>query len=197
MKRRAGFARRLAAVALLATLSACASPNPDLYTIAPVTGPTENQAPNVVLLREVVLPRYLERLQIVRSSEDYRLSVSGNDWWGEPLSAMLSRVLAQELGQRLPRSLVYGSSSPLSLTPDATIDVGVQRLDEDASGSVVLQAQASIAFKARRAPVTRSFRFTATPNGPGTAGEVAAISAAVGRLADGLAAMLAAGQAGP
>ncbi|MEO8714841.1 MAG: PqiC family protein, partial [Acetobacteraceae bacterium] len=125
------MAARLAILSLLAALGGCASPNPNLYTIAPVPGPTANRAPKIVLVREIVLARYLERTQIVRSSEDYRLSVMSNDWWGEPLAAMLSRVLVQELGQRLPRGLVYGNSSPLSLTPDATIDLSVQRLDED------------------------------------------------------------------
>jgi hypothetical protein len=39
----------------------------------------------------------------------------------------------------------------------------VQRLDEDASGNVVLQAQASVSFKGRPGPVLRSFRFVVTP----------------------------------
>ena len=30
------------------------------------------------------------------SSENYRLDVMSNDWWGEPLGAMLSRVLTEE-----------------------------------------------------------------------------------------------------
>ena len=39
-------------------------------------------------------------------------------------------------------------------------------------------------------PVLRSFRFAVPPPAPGVPGEVAAISAAVGRLADGIAPML-------
>ena len=42
------------------------------------------------MLRQIGLARYLERSQIVRSSENYRLDVMANDWWGEPLGAMLS-----------------------------------------------------------------------------------------------------------
>jgi hypothetical protein len=38
--------------------------------------------------------------------------------------------------------------------------------------------------------VLRNFRFSVTPDSPRIPGEVAAISAAVGQLADGLAAML-------
>jgi hypothetical protein len=66
----------------------------------------------------------------------------------------------------------------------------VQRLDEDASGNVILQAQASVSFKGRPGPVLRSFRFVVTPPTPDIQGEVTAISSAVGQLADGLASVL-------
>ena len=65
----------------------------------------------------------------------------------------------------------------------------MQRLDEDTSGNVVLQAQASVSFKGRTGPVLRSFRFV-TPPAAGVQGEVTAISTALGQLADGLASML-------
>src|SRR5437762_409637 len=180
----------LAALALAATLVACSSPSPVLYTIAPVQGQVQPGGPKVIVLQQISTAHYLERSQIVRSSENYRLDVMSNDWWGEPLSAMLSRVLTEELGQRLPQSTVLGESGGVSASPDATIELNVQRLDEDASGNVVLQAQASASFKGRAAPVLRNFRFVVTPPAQGTAGEVNAISTAVGQLADGLASML-------
>ncbi len=184
---------RLGVLVLLTAIAGCSSPNPNLYTIASVAGPVENGTPKVVLVREIVVARYLERTQIVRSTENYRLSAMSNDWWGEPLAAMLSRVLVQELRQRLPRTVVYGNSSPLSLSPEATIDLSIERLDEDASGNVLLQGQAGILFKGHGTPLTRSFRFAVAPPVAGTAGEVAAISSVVGRLANDLAMMLVAG----
>jgi hypothetical protein len=175
---------------LAAALVACSSPSPVLYTIAPVQGPVQPGGPKVIVLQQIATAHYLERSQIVRSSENYRLDVMSNDWWGEPLSAMLSRVLTEELGQRLPQSTVIGETGAVSASPDATIELNVQRLDEDASGSVVLQAQASVSFKGRPGPVLRSFRFVVTPPAADIQGEVTAISTALGRLADGLASML-------
>ena len=71
----------------------------------------------------------------------------------------------------------------------------MQRLDEDAAGNLVLQAQASVSFKGRRGgPALRSFRFVVTPPAPDVQGEVTAISTAVGQLADGLASMLVTGR---
>ena len=181
---------RLAACGLAAALAACSSPDPVLYTIAPVTGGVQSRGPKVVVLQQIATARYLERSQIVRSSENYRLDVMSNDWWGEPLGAMLSRVLIEELGQRLPQSVVIGESGAVTVSPDATIELNMQRLDEDAAGNLVLQAQASVSFKGSKGPILRSFRFVVTPPAPDIPGEVTAISTAVGQLADGLASML-------
>jgi uncharacterized protein len=181
---------RLAALGLLTVIVACSSPSPVLYTIAPVQGPVQPGGPKVIVLQQISTAHYLERSQIVRSSENYRLDVMSNDWWGEPLAAMLSRVLTEELGQRLPQSTVIGETGAVSASPDATVELNVQRLDEDASGNVVLQAQASVSFKGRPGPVLRSFRFVVTPPAADIQGEVTAISTALGQLADGLASML-------
>jgi hypothetical protein len=191
---------RFASAVLLAALAGCSSPNPALYTIAPVTSATAGGAPKVIALRQIGLARYLERSQIVRSSENYRLDVLANDWWGEPLGAMISRVLVEELSQRLPQSTVYAETGAMSVTPDATVELNVSRLDENGAGMLVLQAQAAVTApdKGRGEPLTRSFRFEIPPAGSGVGGQVAAISTAVGQLADGLATMLAPGpSAGP
>jgi uncharacterized protein len=184
----------LIAAGSLAGLAACSSPNPVLYTIAPIPGTPQSGAPKVIALQQISTAHYLERTQIVRSSENYRLDVMSNDWWGEPLSAMLSRVLVEELGQRLPQSTVIGESGAVTASPDATVELNVQRLDEDASGNLLLQAQASVSVKGRGSPVLRNFRFAVPPPTPGIPGEVTAISAAVGQLADGLASMLLTGR---
>ena len=184
------IAARLAALALAAILAACSSPNPVLYTVAPAQGPVQIGAPKVIAIQQISLPRYLERSEIVRSSENYRLDVMSNDWWGEPLGAMLTRILVEELTQRLPQTTAFRESGAVTASPDATIELNIQRLDEDASGSLVLQAQASVNFKGQRAPVLRNFRFVVTPPAADIQGEVNAISTAVGQLADGLASMV-------
>jgi uncharacterized lipoprotein YmbA len=187
---------RFAVVAFTAVLAACSSVKPALYTIGMVPGAEHNAAPKVIMLQQIGLQRYLERSQIVRSSENYRLDVMENDWWGEPLGAMLSRVLVSELSQRLPQSIVINEGGAVSATPDATISLNVQRLDENASGNLILEAQASIGFKVRGAPALQSFRFSVPPSAPGIPAEVAAISVAVGQLADGLATMIISGPTG-
>jgi uncharacterized lipoprotein YmbA len=175
---------------LLAALAGCGSPDPVLYTIGTAPGPAQTGGPRVVLVQQIAVARYLDRSQIVRSSENYRLDVMSNDWWGEPLAAMLNRVLVAELSQRLPQSTVIADTGAVSARPDATVEVNVERLDEDARGSLVLQAQAAVRATGQKQPVVRWFRFAVPPPAAGVPGEVAAISAAVGRLADGVAPML-------
>jgi uncharacterized protein len=182
--------RGLVGLVVAALLAGCSSPNPALYTIAPMPGPILVAAPRVVALRQIAIARYLERSEIVRSSENYRLAVMANDWWGEPLAAMLSRVLVDELGQRLPQSTVLTDAGAVSAPPDATIELDIKRLDEDAVGTLVLQAEVALRFKGRSAPVLKGFKFAVRPASPGVPGEVAAISTAVGQLADGIALML-------
>jgi uncharacterized lipoprotein YmbA len=150
--------RHLVLAAVL-TLGACSSlQNPNLYTIAPVRGAERGNAPKLISLQQVVVARYLERSQIVRSSDGYRLDVMANDWWGEPLGSMLDRILVQELSQRLPQSTVFSENSAIATSPDATVEVTIQRLDRNSEGAVVLQAQLGVSMRRRTAPVLRSFR---------------------------------------
>ena len=83
--------------------------------------------------------------------------------------------------------------TPAGFRPSPTRrELAITRLDEDRTGTLALRAQAGVVFKRRAGTVARSFRFEVPPPVPGTTGEVAAISTAMGRLADGVAAMLAA-----
>jgi hypothetical protein len=171
-------------------LTSCASPNPVLYTLEPPPGPVRRNGPRVIELRSIGLARYLERSQIVRSSENFRLDVLPNDWWGEPLDAMIGRTLSRALTQRLPGSTVYLENGAISAEPDATVQVNVQRLDQDAAGAIRLVAQFAVV---RRSGDTRSVTIEVPVHGATTADLVAAMSDAAGQLADRIAAALAVG----
>jgi uncharacterized protein len=182
---------RLLVILAAATLPmGCTSPNPNLYTISPVPGTPVADRPQVVMVREIALASYLERAQVVRSSENYRLDVQAGDWWGEPLRAMLNRVLVEDLSERLPGSSVYTEGGAVSARPDVTVELNIQRLDEDATGAVVMLVQTSVERTGHQPALTRSFRLTAAPTSPGVSGQVAATSRLIGELADRLAAMV-------
>ena len=180
--------RRLTLLALATLPAACSSPNPTLYVLAPIPGQVRTGAPRIVQLRAISIPHYLERSQIVRSSEGYRMDVLSNEWWGEPLDAMMSRILVQELTQRLPGGTIYGESGAISMPADATVEINLQRLDLDRDGAVLLVAQ--IAVDGKRT-ASRGVTFTQRPTDATTGALVAAMSAATAQLADTVASMLA------
>jgi len=183
------LARRAAVVALAVLPAACASPNPTLYVLRPLPGAVHTGAPRAVELRTIALPRYLERSQIVRSSEGYRMDVLSNEWWGEPLDSMMGRILVLELNQRLPGCMIYGDSGAISAPPDATVEINIQRFDLDSDGAVLLSAQIAVVG---RASTVRGVSLTVPPTDGTTPALVAAMSTATAQLADTIAIMLAA-----
>jgi uncharacterized lipoprotein YmbA len=87
---------------------------------------------------------------------------------------------------------VYSSSGAVSgSSPDATIEVEVQRLDLDRDGQLLLIAQASVSFNKRETEDMRSFHISQPLSSSSVEGQVAATSAALGQVADRLAEMLA------
>jgi uncharacterized lipoprotein YmbA len=171
-------------------VASCVSPDPKLYTVAALPGSELSGAPRVIALHGVGVAQYLQRSPIVMSSGDYRVALRANAWWGEPIDAMLARVLVEDLAQRLPQSTIYASSGAVTGSPEATIEMEVQRLDLDRDGTLLLIAQASVTFKNRPTPDTRSFRISQPPPSPDVEGQVAAASTALAQVADRIAGML-------
>ncbi len=185
------FGALVVPVLAVPALAACgASPEPGLYTLAVRPGSTLSRGPAIVQVRDIGLPGYLDRKEIVRSTEDFKLDVRANSWWGEPLGGMLGRILVLDLSQRLPNSKVYGEAGSITLDPNATVGVDLQRLDADKAGSVILLAQVAVQFNRPTRSAVRSFSISKPVPTPDTAGHVAAMSDALGELADGIAAML-------
>ncbi len=183
--------RRLIKFGLPLLAGACSSsPEPALYTIQTKPGTTLTGGPKVVQLRDISLASYLDRKEIVRSSQDYKLAVMSNDWWGESLGPMISRAIVTGLSQRLPGSQVVAEGSAISVDPNAVLGVNIQRLDLDSSGTLQLLAQAGVEFNRPRRSSARTFQIARTPPTNNTVGEVAAISDAIAELTDGLAQML-------
>jgi uncharacterized lipoprotein YmbA len=183
--------RRLLALSVPLLTAACgSSTEPSLYILTIKPGPVLPGGPPVVQLREIGLARYLDRREIVRSSDGNRLDVAYNDWWGESLGAMLARVLVVGLSQRLPGSSIYSETGAIASDPNAILAVNIQRLDVDQSGTLQLLAQATVEFNRPRKSAARTFSIAKPVPAATIAGHVAAASDAVGELTDGLAALL-------
>src|SRR5262249_4295588 len=87
-------------------LIACTD-GPKQYTLVAQAGPALSDTPRIVKLRKIAVASYLDRSQIVRSSQDVQFDVVDDATWGEPFDTMLARVLVQALSERLPDSTVF------------------------------------------------------------------------------------------
>jgi len=173
-------------------LAGCASPDPVLYTLAPSPGTAVAGGPRAVVLRDIGLARYLDRPQVVRGTEDFQVALAQNDWWGEPLGRMIGRVLVADLNARLPGATVVAESGAIgSRQAEASVEVNIQFFVPDRAGNVALTAQIAVDRAVR--PVGRTARnieIVTAMAGSDTKAQVAAMSIALGKLADAVAQML-------
>ncbi len=83
-----------------------------------------------------------------------------------------------------------GESGAINADPNAVLGINIQRLDIDKAGMLILLAQAAVEFNRPRRSASRNFTISRQPPTPDVTGQVAAISDAVGELADGVASLL-------
>ncbi|MGI4940382.1 MAG: PqiC family protein [Janthinobacterium lividum] len=171
-------------------LDGCASSSPDLYSLEPRLGPARAGRHQLVVVRGVGLPRYLEREEIVRVAGGARLRVAENDWWGEPLRAMLRRVLVADLAQRLPGTDVLADEGPVAARPDAEVELDVQRFDPGPGGPMVFEGYAAVTGRGRQRNLER-LHIEVPVSADTTKAQVDAMSTALGQVADAVALRLA------
>ncbi len=182
---------RALVVGLALAVGACASPNPNFFTLVAVPGAAAAPAAKTVELRRIGLAGYLDRSEIVRATTPYRLRLSDTERWGEPLGQMVTRVLTEDLVERLPGASVFSDSGAISTQPDETVEIDVQRFDANAAGEVVLLAQVAVRHDGSGAPsVARTIRIVNSPASPSTTDLVAALSKTLGEFADDVVQML-------
>jgi uncharacterized protein len=207
MKRPGASARRsavgwLAASWLAASsvghIGCASSPEPQFYALYPSAGSALTSQPLQVELRRPGLPGYLDRPQIVRRREPEKLEFSSDDRWGAPLQDMIGSVLAQNLAQRLPGTSVYTESGAISSSPDAVVELDLQRFELSASGSVELTAQVALHWE-KSAAASRLDLYTLSrrSKGPNTGQLVTQMNGLLAELADGIAASIRAGAPRP
>ncbi len=183
--------RHFLALALAGAVPACTSAEPAYFTLAAVPGTARRGGPALVELRRPGLAGYLDRPEIVRSNSAYSLRLTGSERWGEPLGDLFVRILAEDLNSRLPGTNVFTSAGSITAEAGSTIEMDIQRFDADPTGQVVLLAQVAVSRgRARVSAATRVVRLTVQPASARTADLVAAMSTALGQLADTLATML-------
>ncbi|MDB4973119.1 MAG: hypothetical protein JWN48_1460 [Myxococcaceae bacterium] len=173
---------------LLALLAACTrSSDPRLYTLVEAKSAASYPSARTIEVRRPSMAGYLDRREIVRGVLQERLDVASDANWAEPLDAMFGRVLAADLSLRLPRSRVFTDLNTLGAVSDVRIDIELQRFDQSADG-LVLRALVALRNGAQMAPVNiEAIELRQPGKQRAVDGQVAAMNALLGQLADRIA----------
>lgn len=182
--------RRSVFLGLGLLIAGCASPEPSLYRLLPRPGVQQRGGPGLLELRQVGVPGYLDRPEIVRAGEGPRLRSLPNERWAEPLGDLIGSVLGEDLTLRLPGTTVATEGGALRAEGEVVVEVDIQRFEAGEGGRVQLVAQVSVRRRAaRNRRETRIVRLSAPSVSTDTASMVGALSDALGQLADTIAAM--------
>ena len=143
-----------------------------------------------VLIGPVSLPRYLDRPQIVTRPSANELALAEYDRWGGRLDDNVARVLAQDIGVHLNTSRVAIFPREQRLPDAIQISVDISRFEQVGEQSQIeLDAQWSLYPPDRRgAPMIGTSRVRQPISGSGFAATAGAMSAALDKLSQDLAA---------
>jgi uncharacterized lipoprotein YmbA len=140
----------------------------------------------------ISLPGYLDRRGLVTRVEANRVESARNDLWAEPVGSGFKSVLEEDLRLRLPDTALRAFPWPQNATPDLAVAVDVTRFEATGTGSVELRARWSVRRPGERAVLVERDSAVVLPiAGSGGDAMVAALSEALGRLADEIAAEVA------
>jgi hypothetical protein len=142
------MARNLHCILLLlglASLAGClggSSPPTRYYTLRAPTGPepVALAARYFVTVEPVAVPQSVDRPQIVVREGENRVRLLEFDRWAEPLRAAVARLLADEIGRRLPDAQVAAYGSPMDNSQAVRVLVEVRAFDSMPGAGVRLDA---------------------------------------------------------
>jgi hypothetical protein len=185
--------RAIAGLALAGLLAGCAVTQPtNFYTLSPVSeSDIAKRSANalVIGLGPITLPQYLDRPDIVTREGSNQMRLAEFDKWAEPLDALLTRIMAEDLYALLDASDVIPIPQRGDVPLDQVIEVDIGRFDADAAGAVVLDLRWRI-FRGDNETLLASGRSQVTEQGapvPDYGAIVAAMSRAVGQASEEIA----------
>lgn len=142
--------KRLVMFAFVALLCGCGHTPPSSFYLLQSSGiekvkQTANTGQGLALcVGPVVLPKYLDRPQIVTITRTSEVKLASFDRWAEPLQDNFTRVLVENLSQLLGTDRITIFPRESAASSDYQLKVTVIRFDGEAGGEAVLSARWSI-----------------------------------------------------
>ncbi|QSA97826.1 membrane integrity-associated transporter subunit PqiC [Methylococcus sp. EFPC2] len=140
----------------------------------------------VVGLRQVRIPAYLDRPQIVTALSNQEYKLAEDQRWAERLDDTVTRVLAENLSNLAPTERIVIHPWPAQQRVDAQVGVTIQEFHADAAGQVRLSALWTLTA-ADGGPAQRKFSCRQPASTTDYARIAAAQSACLGELSRAIA----------
>lgn len=183
-----------AALAVLAGGCSLLSPRHDpsrFYTLAArPSGANVSTSSLSVVVGPVTFPAYLDRNEVAVRVSPSELKYALTERWAEPLVQNFTRVLIENLGRALGSERVSGIVNATTPTPDYSVEVVVVRFEAGADGKAEATVRWAVRDKARKVVRIRQSQHERQATTGSVEGGVNALSAALGDLADEIAAVL-------
>lgn len=172
---------------LVALLAGCASTPTTYLRLAPVAGPTIGGAGPAVAVAHIATPPAIDRLYLTSLTGPTTLHVANHARWVAPLGGMMQGVLARDLAARLPDTEVPLPGDPAPHGGARVVSVTVATFLPE-PGRVVLDADWRVTSRRHHRIVADGRAHIVVPAGATPALQAQAMSEAIGRLADRIAA---------
>jgi uncharacterized lipoprotein YmbA len=146
-----------------------------------------------VQVAPVTLPAALDRASLVTGGAGNRIEVSDRDRWVAPLDGLVRQTLSDDLRARLPAGQVLDPGTPAPAGGMRSVNLVVQHFMAESGGPVVLEGDWTVSLAGgnrHTPPVTHHERVQAAVTGQDGEAVAAAMSQALGELADRIAAGL-------
>ncbi len=165
-------------------LTGCGASEPSYYTLTPWPGAARPGGPLTVEVRTPSIAPYLDRDGIVRNDRDDHLKIACGAVWASPLTDLIGRTLALDIGQRLPGSSVHTESGAISTQALALVEIDISRFMEGVPGQAVIEATLSVSRPGSGPTGSRNVSFVQHPTDDSVGALVASLSQLLGQVAD-------------
>lgn len=171
---------------LMLLLAGCASTPTTYLALTPVPGPVIPVSGPPVAVARVAMPAAIDRLYLTTATGPTTLNVASHARWVAPLGGQARSALAHDLASRLPDTDVLMPGDPV---PHGAriVFVNVSKFLPE-PGHVVLDADWRVTAGDDHPTVASGRAHIRVPAGPAPSEQAEAMSKALGRLADTIAA---------
>ncbi len=139
----------------------------------------EDRSIQRVAIRQLEIPRYLDRPRIVSRDADNHLRIAESHQWGGRLREDIARTLSDDIAERLPSVDLRTAPFPGSMHADASLLIDIRQFELLADGYMHMKVRWHVQLKGK---ASQSYFNHLTSDSPIGERDYAAMAASMSRL---------------